>query len=261
MTGAIVGGLVTDPRHKPTIYVSSRGQEKLRTLCERYSVNAATSNEEVINKCDAVVLSVKPQILQEVVTPLKAEIQTKRPLIISVAAGIHCETLSRWLGGNIPLVRAMPNMPSVIREGASGLFAYEGVSTEQTQLSENIFNSIGIVSWLHDESDIDKVTAVSGSGPAYFMLMIQCLIDAAVEEGMSLETAKALAVQTARGTSGMIAQSDKPLPHLIDDMLLPGGTTEQAVAALKTAGLPEAMKAAFVAARNRAQQLSEELSK
>lgn len=261
MTGAIVGGLVADSANQHSIMISNRSRDKLVALCEKYAVKPADSNQQVVANCETVVLAVKPQLLEQVVQPLATLFQEKMPLVISVAAGVRSHALTAWIGADLPLIRAMPNMPSVIREGATGLFATHNVSQKQKDVAENIFNSIGLASWLTDENDIDKVTAVSGSGPAYFMLMIQSLIDAAVEAGMAPESAKQLAVQTARGTAGMISQSDKPLEQLIDDMLLPGGTTEQAVAALRQNGLPAALKAAFDAANLRAQQLATELSR
>jgi len=258
MTAAIVAGLVKhfSPQR---ISVSNRGQEKLAQLAAKHGINAAPTNEALVNVADVVVLSVKPQILQAVLAPLAESIKAKRPLIISVAAGIPCASIKKWVGADLPIIRTMPNVPSAIGEGATGLYAGTDVSQEQREIAERIFNSIGLCAWVKQEEEIDLVTALSGSGPAYVMLLLQSMADAAVRKGMSKESAKTLALQTIRGTAGMIAKSDKPLAQLIDEMLLPGGTTEQAVAALRQREFPAAINAAIDAATNRAGQLAQEL--
>lgn len=258
MTAALVGGLV---KHHPAdkIHASNRSQDKLQALADQYDIHAASSNQALVEASDVLVLSVKPQLLKDVVTPLKEQIQLKKPLIISVAAGIRCASLNLWLGDDLALIRAMPNTPSVIDEGACGLFANQFASAQDRTIAETIFNSVGIASWVEQEKDIDLVTAISGSGPAYFMLFVQSLIDAATARGMSKQAAKQLALQTARGTAGMIAASDKPLEQMIDDMLLPGGTTEQAVATLRQQGVPQAIDAAVNSAATRATQIADQL--
>ncbi len=257
MTAAIVGGLKNNGYEQ--IMVSNRGQEKLATLVDRYGVTAARSNEELVSDCDIVILSVKPQILEAVLEPLKGPFIERKPLVISVAAGIRCASLRAWCGDDTSIVRSMPNTPSVIGEGVTGLFAFDGVSENQKSLVNGIFQAIGEIAWVENESDLDLVTALSGSGPAYFMLFVQSMIEAAVKRGMSASAAKTLALQTARGTAGMIAHSEKELPQMIEDMLLPGGTTEQAVAALRQHGVPSAIEAAVAAASERAAQLADEL--
>ncbi len=257
MTAAIVGGLKNNGYEQ--IMVSNRGQEKLAALAGRYGVTAASSNEELVSGCNIVVLAVKPQIMEAVLEPLKGLFLEHKPLVISVAAGIRCASLRAWCGDHTSIVRSMPNTPSVIGEGVTGLFALDGVSDEQKSLVNGIFQAIGETAWVEREAELDLVTAISGSGPAYFMLFIQSMVEAAIKRGMSMSAAKTLALQTARGTAGMIAQSEKDLPQMIDDMLLPGGTTEQAVAALRQHGVPSAIDAAVAAASDRAAQLADEL--
>ena len=260
MTAAIISGLVknTDPA---TISVSNRSQAKLASLAQQFGVYAAADNAEVVSRSDVVVLSVKPQVMQAVLEPLATDFQQQKPLLISVAAGIKCRSLLDWVNEKLPLIRAMPNVPSAIGEGATGLFANPLVEAHHKKIAEGIFNAIGLSAWVEQENEIDLVTALSGSGPAYVMLLLKAMIDAAVARGMSHQSAHTLALQTVRGTAGVIASNDKPIAQWIEEMLLPGGTTEQAVAALRQHAVPQAVDAAIDAACKRAEQLAKELGK
>lgn len=260
MTTAIVGGLV---KHFPanTISVSNRGQQKLVALASKYGINPAPDNASVVANCNIVVLSVKPQLLKSVVESLTQEFQSSSPLVISLAAGIRIDSLNRWLGGSLPIVRGMPNTPCVIGEGVTGLFANTSVADQQRQLADQIFQTVGLTTWVKQEQELDMVTAISGSGPAYFMLFIQSMIEAATARGMSSESAKTLAVQTARGTAGMIATGEKELPQMLQDMLLPGGTTEQAVAVMRQHGVPSAIDDAVEAASSHSALLADKLGR
>jgi pyrroline-5-carboxylate reductase len=260
MTAAIVGGLVSDHARQPQIWVSNRGQEKLTALTTKYKVRAAQSNAELLENCDVVVLSVKPQVLEEVLQPLVEHFQQRQPLIISLAAGIECATIEKWSGGALPIIRVMPNTPSVIREGASGLFANRLANDAHRDFTTHLMQVIGLVVWLEQEAHINLVTAISGSGPAYFMLFIDAIISAAKKHGLDEKIVKQLALKTASGTANMIAQSDLPLTEMIHNMLLPGGTTEQAVATLRQGELAALVEAAVDAAYQRAGQLASELS-
>jgi pyrroline-5-carboxylate reductase len=259
MTAAIVGGLV-QVISPELIYVSNRGQQKLEALASRYDIRPANSNSTLVERCDVVVLSVKPQVLQSVLEPLSEVFQHRKPLVISVAAGITCASIERWLGAKLPLIRSMPNVPSVIGEGATGLFAGAQATDDHKAIAQSIFDSIGLSAWVNQETDLDLVTAISGSGPAYAMLFLQSMIEAAERRGMSSEAAKTLALQTMRGTAGMVLKSDKALPQMLEDMLLPGGTTEQAVAALRELDVPKAIDKAVGAAHQRAAELAKELA-
>ena len=258
MTSAIVGGLVQH-MEPGLISVSNRSAEKRDALAQRYGVRSVTSNEQLVETSDVVVLSVKPQVMQSALVPLQTSLQKQQPLVISVAAGITCASMNRWMDTELPLIRCMPNVPSVILEGASGLYASSLVTAEHKAIAESVFSAIGLTAWVEQEQDIDLVTAVSGSGPAYAMLLIQGMIEAAERRGMSHAAAKTLAVQTVRGSAGMILKSDKELPQMIEDMLLPGGTTEQAVAALRELGVEAAIDTAIGAAYQRAGELAAEL--
>lgn len=260
MTNAIIGGLVADLEYCPELWVSNRGADKLAALAADYGINPAASNSLVIEQCPVVVLAVKPQVLQAVLEPLAPLLKEHRPLIISLAAGIKSATIEQWCGTELAIIRVMPNTPSIIRQGASGVFANAHTTAAQREQTAQLLRTIGIVCWVNDESQIDLVTAVSGSGPAYFMLFIESIIEAAVRRGLFPDTAKELALQTAAGTANMIAQSKLPLSTMIDDMLLPGGTTEQAVATFRKLGLADVVEQAVAAANERAQELAAELS-
>lgn len=261
MTSAIVGGLVSDAVSTPSICVANRGQEKLASLVNKYGVRGAASNEALVKDVDVVVLAVKPQVLESVLTPLASIIQDRKPLIISLAAGIRCDAIDAWAGGNLPIIRVMPNTPSVIREGASGVYANSAVSESQRRFASQLMSTIGLVVWVEEESQIDLVTAVSGSGPAYFMLFIDALVQAASNRGMDKEIVRQLALKTASGTANMLASSELSLATQINNMLLPGGTTEQAVAALRQHDIYGMVDAAVEAANRRANELAEQLNK
>lgn len=261
MTNAIVGGLVNGVKNAPSICVSNRGQAKLAALTDKYGVQGAASNEALVESSDVIVLAVKPQVLESVLTPLAEIIQERQPLIISLAAGIHCGAIDSWAGGSLPIIRVMPNTPSLIREGASGLYANDAASESQRDFATQLMAAIGLVVWVEEETQIDLVTAISGSGPAYFMLFIDALVKAASKRGMDEEIAQQLALKTASGTANMLASSDIPLSTQIENMLLPGGTTEQAVAALRQHDIYGMVEGAVEAANRRAKELAEELNK
>lgn len=259
MATSLIGGLIKQGLDSQNIYISGPNQSKINDLAAELGVNACSSNAELVAQSKCVVIAVKPQKMEQVLTPLRSAFKTTKPLIISVAAGIRARSIQNWLGYEPALVRVMPNTPSLVGCGASGLFATDQVSTTQKADAEQLMLAVGTAEWVERESDIDAVTALSGSGPAYFMLFIQCLTDAATEAGLDNAAAQRLAVQTAAGTAELIRQSDTSLPTLIDNVTSPGGTTEQALLAFKEAGLTSTVRTAFDAAKRRAQALADEL--
>ena len=264
MAACMIGGLANPDSDSTLIdaqdvWVYDRNQHKIDALVSQHAARGAASCEQIIELCDVIILAVKPQALKEVLKPLINHINTKKPLLISVAAGVQCKTIERWIGNDIALVRVMPNTPSLIGLGVSGLFANQNVSEEQAQLSTNLMQTIGITHWVEEESGIDLVIALSGSGPAYFMLFIQSLVDAAVTAGMDEVAAKELAIQTSIGAAELIKHSEESIPQLIKNICSPNGTTEQAVNSLKHANLPNIVADAFAAAKHRAEQMAIEL--
>lgn len=261
MAASLIGGLVnqsdTTGNH---ISVFEPDINKAQALAKQFGIHASLSNEELIARSSIIVIAVKPQILQKVLEPIAAAFRGQQPLIISVVAGITSASIEQWLDDEFSIVRVMPNTPALIGEGASGLFANARVSTEQKAATNAIVNAVGKSAWVENESDIDSVTALSGSGPAYFMLFIQGLIEAGEAAGLAPQTAKTLAVQTAVGAAQLVASSELPLQTLIDNVTSPKGTTEQALLSFKESNLKNIVGQAFEAAQRRSQELAKELA-
>jgi pyrroline-5-carboxylate reductase len=205
------------------------------------------------------VIAVKPQVLEQVLTPLAEQLRATKPLIISVVAGITAQSIERWLGEPFAIIRVMPNTPALVGSGASGLFANAMVSPAQKLNAQQLIETVGTSAWVPNEADIDSVTALSGSGPAYFMLFMQSLVDAGVDAGLTPETAKTLAVATAKGAAELVESSDLSLQALIDNVTSPKGTTESALRAFHASKLPAIVNTAFTAAKIRSEELAEEL--
>jgi pyrroline-5-carboxylate reductase len=206
MAGAILEGLMTTGYPVDKLWATRRQIDKLASYAER-GVNTTTENHLAIEAADIVVISVKPQMMRDTLTELAPTLQKRKPLLISVAAGIGCDSLERWAGGELAVIRSMPNTPSLLKLGASGLFANPRVTDEQKAQATSIAEAVGIATWCDTEEGIDQVTAVSGSGPAYFFLMMEKMIEAAQALGMSPEAAHQLTIQTAKGAAEMAAQT------------------------------------------------------
>jgi pyrroline-5-carboxylate reductase len=206
---------------------------------------------------DAVVLAVKPQQMRAAAQSLKARLA--RELVITIAAGIRLVDLSRWLGGYATLVRCMPNTPALIGAGISGLYASSAVGSEQRALAESILGAVGATLWVPQENQLDPVTAISGSGPAYVFYFIEALQQAAQEMGFSAEDARKLAVETFVGTSRLAAQSPENVALLRERVTSKGGTTERALASMDADGVKNLIVRALHAANQRAHELGEQL--
>lgn len=257
MARSIIGGLVDSGTPPETICASAPGADNLIKLTTSFGIRTTHDNKSAVMEADIVVLAVKPQMMQQVCTPLAEHIPASA-LIISVAAGLRCSSLDRWLGGNRPIIRCMPNTPALIGLGASGLYANTLVSKEQMHTAERLIATTGVVEWVSDESLIDSVTAVSGSGPAYFFLFLEAMTQAGVEQGLTHQTSKNLAIQTALGAATLAQQSDSDLVQLRKNVTSPGGTTEQAIHYFENNGLRELIKMAMAACRNRAKELADQ---
>lgn len=261
MAASLIGGLVANGDiSSERLSVFEPNVDRAQALAQRFGIHASGTNEELIARSSVVVIAVKPQILQSVLRPIAESFREHKPLIISVVAGITSASIEQWLEGRFAIVRVMPNTPALIGQGASGLFANARVSDEQKAITNAIANAVGTSAWVNSEDDIDSVTALSGSGPAYFMLFIQGLIEAGQAAGLSGETAKALAVQTATGAAQLVASSELPLQTLIDNVTSPNGTTEKALLSFKESNLKGIVSNAFDAAKNRSEELAKELA-
>ncbi len=257
MSGAILGGMVKRGYPAKLITATGRTPAKLDALSETYGVLNTTDN---LSACaaDIIVIGVKPQMLKDVVESLRPKLQHK-PLIISVAAGISMSSLESWMGEEQAIVRCMPNTPSLVQQGACGLFANANTSDEQKQSAELIMSAVGIVEWLDDEALIDSVIAVSGSGPAYYFMFMEAMIEAGIAQGLSPETARKLTLQTALGAATLAQQSDVGPAELRRRVMSPGGTTEQAVRSFEQQGLKDMVKTAMEKCSNRAREMAAEL--
>lgn len=258
MARSLVGGLIADGWDPASIAVADPDTNQLSALASRFRVHTDTDNHAVTRDSEVLVLAVKPQVIREMTLDLAPSVRNQRPLVISIAAGIRATDLDRWLGGGCALVRCMPNTPALVQSGATALFANPGVSAAQKDLAENILRAVGLALWVDDEDLMDAVTALSGSGPAYFFLVIEALQEAGRELGLPVKTAKLLAVQTAFGAAKMALESRDEAAVLRQRVTSPGGTTEKALAVLENGKLRSLFNEALTAARDRSRELAEQ---
>ena len=261
MAASLIGGLLANGYPANLITVSEPDAEKLDQLAGQYGINTSQDNNQAAGSADVVVLAVKPQIMQSVCRALSSAIQKKQPLIISIAAGIRGNDIDRWLGGNCALVRCMPNTPALLQAGATGLYANDRVSAEQKSVAENILSTAGITLWVNEEQLLDAVTAVSGSGPACFFLLMEAMQKAGENLGLDSKTAQKLSLQTALGAARMAVEGDDEPGVLRTKVTSKGGTTEAAINHFIDQGFENLVNDALGAARNRAIELADLLGK
>ncbi len=255
MASCIIGGMLANGFEAAQISVGNPGQEKRDSLQQRYGIATSADNHSAVAGAEIVVLAVKPQVMGTVAEDLARSIAADA-LIVSVAAGIQLADLQRWLGARRPIVRAMPNTPSMVRSGAAGLFANEFVSDRQKQSIEAIFSAVGICCWVETEALIDAVIAVSGSGPAYFFLIMETMQRIAQELGLPEQTARDLTIQTALGAAQMASTSDLDAAQLRQQVTSPGGTTAAAIATFQALDIEESFRQAMQAAVDRAREMA-----
>jgi len=261
MAGALISGLIADGVPAAQLIATDTSAEKCRALSTATGILTLQDNQEAASMADVVVLAVKPQVLKQVALDLAEQIQLSTPLVISIAAGIRCDSLQAWLGGQVALVRTMPNTPAMIQSGATALYATAAVSDHQREQAESLMRAVGLTQWVADESLLDAVTALSGSGPAYYFLVMEAMEAAARNMGLSAETARLLTLQTAFGASRMALESSDPPATLRARVTSPGGTTERALQTLEEGGIHNLFADALEAARDRSIELSNELGK
>jgi pyrroline-5-carboxylate reductase len=259
MASSLIGGLIADGHDPNRIQASDPDQEQLGRLAARFGIRVAADNHAALAGAGVVVLAVKPQVLEIVARELAPGLRHQRPLLISIAAGVREKDLLEWLGGGLPLVRGMPNTPAMVQSGASVLHASSQVSEAQKNLAESIMRAVGITQWVDDESLMDAVTALSGSGPAYFFLIMEAMSEAGEELGLSRDTAHLLTLQTALGAARMAIESSETPERLRHRVTSPGGTTERALEVLEQGGIRTLFRDALQAARERSRELSERL--
>ncbi len=255
MAASLIHGLLKDGLPPQTISVADPVAAQREKLAE-LGVNTYDNNNDAVTGRDVVVLAVKPQVAQSVVTAL--ETLTPKQLLVSIAAGINMTSLSNWSHPEQAIVRCMPNTPALLGVGMSALYANNYCQAEQRQLAQTLLNAAGKTLWVEKERALDAVTAVSGSGPAYFFLLMEAMIDAGVDLGLDRKTATTLTLQTAYGAALMAQSSDESPSVLRQNVTSPGGTTAAALAVMAEAGLPSIIKNALHAADTRAAELAEE---
>ena len=256
MARSLIGGLVATGMSNKDISVSEPKADLREKLTKDFGVNALEENASAVMGANVIVLAVKPQILQEVVTPLGALVAEARPLLISIAAGVTCSSIERWVGSQPALIRVMPNTPALIGAGISALYANSNVSNDQRALAEKIVTAVGKTVWIEEESLMDAVTAVSGSGPAYFFYVMQAIHDAAVREGLDAQTARLLTLETTLGAACLALASTEDPGNLQAQVTSPGGTTEAAIKVLNDSGVRDTLQQAVSAARARGGELA-----
>jgi len=261
MATSLIGGLVADGYEPKSIIASDPDEGKLTDLSARFGIRQATDNRSAIEQADVVVLAVKPQILEQLCEEIRESVQQRQPLVVSIAAGIREADIQSWLGGNITLVRTMPNTPAMLQAGATVLHAGGNVSEAQRDLAESILRAVGLTRWVDDEALMDTATALSGSGPAYFFLVMEAMEAAAINNGLTADTARLLTIQTALGAARMAIESSDGPATLRQKVTSPGGTTERALSILEQGNIRGLFEEAINGACERSRELSKILGK
>ncbi len=256
MARSIIGGLVNANTPTDEILVAEPCPETRGALEKRFGITTFAENSVAAEQADVLVLAVKPQVMREVLLPLASIITQRNPLLISVAAGITSRSIERWSGGNSSLVRVMPNTPALISAGISALYANAYASEPQRNLAESIMRAVGTTVWISDESLMDSVTAVSGSGPAYFFYVMEALEHAAIKEGLDADTARLLTIETALGAARLALESNEGPGELREQVTSPRGTTEAAIAMLDSENASKIFEQAVSAAGDRSRELA-----
>lgn len=259
MASSIVGGLVDSGHPAHRIRASDPFPQSLERLAEIAPVTLCSDNAEAAAGADVVILAVKPQVMAEAVASIAEPVKAGRALVLSIAAGVTLASMQARLGEDAAIVRCMPNTPALLGCGASGLYASETVSEAQRGRAEYILSAVGMTAWVPSERALDAVTALSGSGPAYFFLFMEAMVDAGCDLGLERDVATELALQTGLGAARMALENDVDLQELRRRVTSPGGTTERAVASFERDGLREVVARAMRAAAERAGEMAREM--
>ncbi|MCA0894978.1 pyrroline-5-carboxylate reductase [Microbulbifer agarilyticus] len=261
MAGAVIGGMVANGYPADKIIATGRDEQKLKAFCDRTGVHGRTDNLAAVKEADVIVLSVKPQVMQALCETIAPEVSANKPLVITLAAGIPLSAYQRWLGAGVPIVRAMPNTPALVGTGVTGLYAGEGVTDEHKSVATQMAQAVGIAQWVAEESGIDEIIAVSGSGPAYYFQFMESMIDAAEKAGMDRGDAERLTLQTALGAAKLAVAADVDVAQLKRNVMSPNGTTERAIKRFQEGGLPQLVEQAMTDCAARAAEMAQELDK
>ncbi|MCK5874970.1 MAG: pyrroline-5-carboxylate reductase [Alcanivoracaceae bacterium] len=255
MATSLVGGMIAKGIRPARIWMGDVSQDRLDELSRQHRVHVSADNAEIARRADVLVLAVKPQVMQAVCEALREALGERQPLIVSIAAGVTIASLKGWLG-DLPVVRCMPNTPALVQAGATGLYAEPSVSAEQKELAGQILGSVGLTFWFDEEKALDAVTAVSGSGPAYFFLLMESMIEAGRKLGLDERTARQLVLQTAWGAAQLAITSEAGPDVLRQQVTSPGGTTAAALNVFEEGGFRVLVDSALAAARRRSEELA-----
>jgi pyrroline-5-carboxylate reductase len=256
MGRALVGGLLRSGTRAELVSVGEQHADSRRQVAAELGITACADNAAAVAGAAIVVLAVKPQDAQAVLAPLAAGLAGPRPLLISVCAGTRVADLQAWTGGALPVVRAMPNRPALVGAGISGLYAPGNITQGQRADAQTVMQAVGEVVWVPDEDALDAVTALSGSGPAYFFLLAQLMAEAGVRLGLEEIAAQRLASVTLYGAGQLAHAATEDLRRLRAQVTSPGGTTEAAVRVMENAGLRGTIESALAAAAARGRELA-----
>ena len=258
MAYALVSGLVNSGFSTQNIKLSDTDEALLSLRADEFNLEVFTDNTKLATQCDVIVFAIKPQVLSVVCKELQEHI-SHNPLIISIAAGVRAVDINRWLGGNASIVRAMPNTPALLGQGATGMMANDVVNGDQKALAEQILSAVSSCLWVEDEKMLDVVTALSGSGPAYFFLLIESMAKAGAALGLDESTAQQLSIQTALGASMMADSSDDSAHELRARVTSPNGTTQAAIESFQEQNFDMIVAHAMRAAFDRSREMGIEL--
>ena len=257
MAASLIGGLVANGTPPGTIWVSDPETPKLDDLTRRFGVNASGDNNVVASRCATLVLAVKPQIMHSVVQALAPVLGEHKPLLVSIAAGVREADIDRWAGGGMAIVRTMPNTPALVGCGATALHANAKVDPGQRERAAAILEAVGIAIWVDDEAQLDAVTALSGSGPAYYFLLMEIMQATGEAMGLDADAARRLTLQTALGAARIANESDEPPAVLRERVTSPNGTTERALVTMREGGIDKVVADGIHGARLRSIELGD----
>lgn len=261
MARSLIGGLLQDGYPASAIEVCDPDPAQRERLLLQFNIRAEANAAAIVDRCECLVLAVKPQVMQSAIAEIREATGRANPLLISIAAGIRVATLEKWLQRGAPIVRCMPNTPALIQTGATAMYANPQITGAQRDFAETLLRSVGLTVWLEDESLLDAVTALSGSGPAYIFLVIEAMQAAGIALGLSHKYSRLLSLQTAFGAAKMALEDKEAVSILRERVTSKGGTTEKALEVFRDGQLPELFLKAMTAACQRSQELAEELGR
>ncbi len=257
IASSMIGGLIANGVKPQQLIAADPDRTQQQLIAEKYGIRVLDINYDAAKKADVIIFAVKPQQMQKVVKEISENINVENKLILSVAAGIKLQSIENWLGQSSSVVRVMPNMPALIQAGASALYANTHTQEKQKNTAETIMRSVGAAIWLNSEEQLDIVTALSGSGPAYFFYFMELIESRAIEMGLNKEDAHLLTIETALGAAKMALLSSFNLKTLREQVTSPGGTTEQALSIFIKGKLDKLVNNAMDEAKKRSIELSE----